>query len=650
MSNTETGGGRHQSVRVLAVDDDPNVLDSYQVLFKGAQYHSDLDELNGLVGGDGYEEGARLPIHFELDSVTKGELAVEQVKQHRYAIILLDMRMPGGWDGMETAKRIRENDDQVRIILITAYMDHTLETLRKEIGFNFAYLQKPFDRNELVQLALLLANDWGREQRLIEAERVMAESAREAEQANKAKDDFLATMSHELRTPLTALLGNCELMGEGSLNNSQQELLTSMEVSGKSLLYLINDILDTSKIESGRFKIDEVEFDPRLLLSELQQIFASRASEVGILFRIDQPTPFEKMLVGDSRRLSQILINLLANAVKFTEEGEVVLTIHMDRERRKIHWIVSDTGIGMSDETMQKLFRPFEQADPTISRRFGGTGLGLHISWNLARLMGGTIEVSSEEGRGSRFELVIPLREGAEITTPQVEVCKQTTKHLLKGKVLIAEDTPELQILVRRMVESYGITVAIASNGQQALDLTQSNHYDLILMDMQMPVMDGIQATRKLRELGDQTPVVALTANVMQKQREQFYQGGCDDFISKPIDRRELQAVLEKYLNSEEEEVRIDSVSPYPMVDDELTALFRERSLVLRREMMDAYNAGDWEQVEQTAHTIKGSGSSFGFPELTDLGRQVQEAVKANQVQRAAVAVVALNQALESIE
>lgn len=655
---------------ILAIDDDKAVLDSYATLFMGAAQlqgqRESLDELEGLIGGFEAEQESATPLSFQLDRATSGEEGVAQVQANDpYAVILLDMRMPGGWDGMETARRIRALDNQVRIVLITAFMDHTLEQLREEIGLNFAYLQKPFERNEVMQLVLLLATDWAREQRLVRAEQQAAEAVREADRANQAKDDFLASMSHELRTPLTSLLGNCDMMVETGLDEVQSRLQTSMEVSGKSLLYLINDILDSSKIEAGHFEIDEVEYNPLELLDELQHIFSNRASEYGVTFEIVQPQPLQHLLLGDGRRLSQVLINLLSNAVKFSRGGKVTLEVGFDRAAGSLDFRVEDSGIGMDEETLGRIFKPFEQADRSISGRFGGTGLGLHISWNLVRLMGGKIEVRSELGKGSCFRVSLPLREAGEIRVQATGKDQSLTPLEMQGRVLIAEDTPELQLLERRMIENQAptVTVELAGNGQEAVEMAAAEHYDLIFMDMQMPVMDGLEATRTLRSIGITTPVVALTANVMQKQRDQFFEAGCSDFLPKPIDRFSLRAILEQYLVLQERQLK-DTVSsaehtemaesappaePDPLIDAELMALFRTRSAQLRQELLAAYESGDWKRVAATTHTIKGSGGTFGFPQLTELGRELQAALDEDNFERAGRRVERLVRALEEV-
>ncbi len=644
---------RSDVVQVLAIDDDPEVLITYQKLFGVDDHQEDFELLDSLLDDDskGQNDSFELPMQIALDTTMQGEEGAAMAAEKGYAVILLDMRMPGGWDGLRTAKAISETGSTARIVLITAYMDYTLAELRREIGNHFTYLRKPFDRSELLQLTLFLADDWKREQRLMAAEQ-------EAVRANRSKDRFLASMSHELRTPLSTLLGNCELMAESPLTTGQAELLSSMEVSGKTLLYLINDLLDHSKIEAGRFDIDQVEFNPLVLIKEIREIFSSKASERGILFETRLESEFERMLVGDGRRLSQVLINLLGNAIKFTPSGQVTLTMTLDREQDRLRMVVEDTGIGMDQEVLGRLFSPFEQADETVSGRFGGTGLGLHISRTLVELMGGEISVRSELDTGSRFEVSLPLREGKVLDDLERERGRERQPALaLKGRVLIAEDTPELQKLERRMVESYGAEVDFADHGEEAVERAVAHRYDLILMDMQMPVMDGVEATRALRSMGIATPIVALTANVMHAQRNAFFEAGCDGFLSKPIDRVELKMVLTRFLpaapqDSMDENERDNSTQEYAdttaseLLDDDLMMLFVEQMTVKRDDLMAAFAEGRWSDISKIAHTIKGSGASFGYPELTRMGKRLQELIGSGEMEAASAQVEQVSKVL----
>ena len=381
----------------------------------------------------------------------------------------------------------------------------------------------------------------------------------EIKAASQAKDQFLASMSHELRTPLTAIIGCSELLNKSELNQQQQKLGETIALSSNNLLALVNDILDLSKITAGKFEVDYAPYALPTLLQQVESIFASKATSEGLRFQVVQKTTPEYKLWGDDKRITQILLNLISNALKFTEQGGITLTCW--READQLCFAVEDSGIGMSAEVLERLFQPFEQASSGISRKFGGTGLGLHISKSLAEMMEGSIHASSEEGKGSRFELVLPYRESELRFTPSTDQ-PETRKHSaarFTGKVLIAEDAPELQMLERQILESMGATVTVADHGEEALRLALEEEFDLILMDMQMPVMDGITATRSLRELGSETPIAALTANVMQSHKEQFQQAGCSEFLTKPIDRIALQKVVARYLKLDEGDDELQS-------------------------------------------------------------------------------------------
>jgi len=478
---------------------------------------------------------------------------------------------------------------------------------------------------------------------LLKAERAM--------QANKAKDDFLASMSHELRTPLTAIIGNSEMLIAGvmkKLSNQQQEMLRSIEIAGRIQLALVNDILDLSKIEAGKLQVDQVNFDLHVLLNEIEHIFSKRADDSGINFQVRRELPLTHQLVGDSRRIGQILSNLLGNAIKFTEEGDVTLTVLLDKAEQMLHFVVKDEGIGIAQPMIKRLFQPFEQADHTISHRFGGTGLGLHISCTLAEMMEGEITVESILGEGSTFELLLPYRESV-IVLDQKHHLSDAEAHQqqFSGKVLLAEDTPELQTIVTFILESFGVTVTLAKNGQEAVAFASKQPFDLILMDMRMPIMDGIEATQILRGRGYKKPIIAHTANVMKKHLEQFVQAGSDDVLAKPIDQNELRRILKKYLSPIESPVKESPVEkstvqelPKPAavaaaefeVSDELRQIFIDRLQELVVVLRQSLSAQKWDQLHDAAHAIKGSGTLYDQPQLTHAGKVVCDALDAENL------------------
>ncbi len=391
---------------------------------------------------------------------------------------------------------------------------------------------------------------------LRESEEALKQARDAATQANQAKDEFLAVMSHELRTPLTAIIGHAEVLLENK-NCSQHHMkddplirssLVAIERAGRDQLTLVNDILDASKMESGKFAVETAPYNLGSLIDEVAAMFSGRYQEKGILFNVERDLTESCMVVGDAQRIKQILINLIGNALKFTDQGSVTLSCSIDENR--LVFTVKDSGIGMSERVIAQLFNRFQQADGSITRRYGGSGLGLYISMYLAEMMGGTIEVDSTEGVGSLFKLLLPYQKSdqEERRSNQSEQGEIEEEASYTGHVLVAEDTPAIQLLMKRILENTGLTVVVADNGQQAIEQVSGQPVDLIFMDMQMPVMNGIEACKMIRDKGYKTPIIALTANVMQKHRDQFRKAGCDGFLGKPIDKRDLKGVLKKYL------------------------------------------------------------------------------------------------------
>ncbi|HIJ24013.1 MAG: response regulator [Gammaproteobacteria bacterium] len=653
---------------LLAIDDDPKVLDAYNALFpQGDEWM--MSSIMSLTGSVDHRESDDEHIEFKLECCESGQNGLEIVRQglineEPIAVIFLDMRMPNGWSGLETAREIRKIDEHVRIVLVSAYTDYTLEEIRSEIGHRFVFHSKPWNDEELEQLTRLLVSDWDYENELRQTQRQLEDATVAAVNANRSKDQFLASMSHELRTPLTALLGYGELLGETPLQQEQKSLLQTMQVSGNSLLYLLNDMLDLSKIAAGKFEVDQVEFDLGDTIHEVEQIFTVRAENQGLSFEVMREgsgIEFSSMLMGDGKRIAQILINLISNAIKFTHEGYVRLKV--TSADGFLYFRVEDSGIGMQPEVMGRLFKPFEQADRSISGRFGGTGLGLHISQTLAQLMEGEITVTSVYGQGAIFELKIPLVLGSRETAVNNPLQKGQSTERLQGEVLVAEDTPELQFLIRKMIEVLGITVHIAENGRLALEMAMQHNYDLILMDMQMPEMDGVEATQQLRAKLNSTPVIALTANVMQHQRDAFQQAGCDGFLPKPIQKTALQGVLRKYLNAveviekieNEHELELENMIPVSSMmdglelDDELMLLFTDRITTLRDELEAARAAGEWEQVQKLVHTIKGSVGSYGYLQVSDVAAEAEGLLENQDQEGYEKKLDVLNQQLLSI-
>ena len=388
----------------------------------------------------------------------------------------------------------------------------------------------------------------------------MADALDSAKEANRLRDEFMAAMSHDLRTPLATIIGNTEYLMSGDFvdcsecQNAQViDVVSSTFRAGKHQLHLANDILDMSKIEAGSFNIENTPFSLPLLMEDVLGMFKLRAQEQQLELLVEWPEE-RYQLLGDAQRISQILINLLGNAFKATQQGSIALRVAKLGER--LQFVVSDTGIGIPQEALEHLFLRFKQVEGTYSkesRGSTGSGLGLYISKRLTEAMAGELTVESEVGVGSTFTLNIPYQR-SEQEDERGNVSTETDmSRRYQGSVLIAEDDYELQLMERRILESYGLTVSVADNGQKAVEqaesaMAENEPFDLILMDMNMPVMDGITAARTLREKGINIPVVALTANVMHQHQQAFAEVGVELFLGKPIETVELIATLDQVL------------------------------------------------------------------------------------------------------
>ncbi|RMF14985.1 MAG: response regulator [Gammaproteobacteria bacterium] len=397
-----------------------------------------------------------------------------------------------------------------------------------------------------------------REREQLEHEREQARMLQKIAQASaEAKSQFLAHMSHEIRTPLTAIIGYGEtLLDEDVSPEEYKHAAETVVRSGRHLLDLINDILDHSKIEANRLTVEKVPVHLFALLDDVRNVFEERAREKGLHFSLQYDFPLPEVIESDPVRLRQILINLLGNAFKFTEAGSITLSVACDRASGLLHLHVRDTGIGMTPDQLARVFQPFAQADDSVSRRYGGTGLGLVISRKLAHLLGGDITVHSRYGEGTEFQVTVGIGRaepgrwirGQEDIPDVASVQVDLSAPKLAGRVLVAEDNPDNQQLLRMMLSKTGVGLSVVDNGRKALEAALAFPFDLILMDVQMPEMGGLEAVRNLREAGYRGKIVALTANVLSTDIEHYRQAGFDEWLAKPIDRARLYAVMESVL------------------------------------------------------------------------------------------------------
>jgi signal transduction histidine kinase/ActR/RegA family two-component response regulator len=397
----------------------------------------------------------------------------------------------------------------------------------------------------------------------VEREEALKAAVQRIEAATRAKTEFLANMSHEIRTPLTAILGYAEILRDEyatrTASSAPLGAIDSIMLAGRHLLTIINDILDISRIEAGRLSLDEDAVELRALFSDVLTLMSPRAREKALELMVIADSPLPASICGDPKRLRQVLMNLVGNAVKFTSTGHIAITVRVEppEDQRWLLVDVSDTGVGMSPSAVTGLFQPFSQVDSSASRRHEGAGLGLSICRRLAEMMGGTVRVLwTEVGRGSCFRLELPLKivpgtatlEGRDclaLSTAPAQGAPRGSREALGGKVLLVEDGELNQALFRYHLERAGAEVTVADDGHAALDRIREVHgtpraFDLILTDIQMPGMDGYELTRTLRTLGCRTPIIALTAHAMTEDRQRSLDAGCDDYLVKPVEREGL--------------------------------------------------------------------------------------------------------------
>ncbi len=441
----------------------------------------------------------------------------------------------------ETSFRLRGTDGEYRVL--SSRTTPRFDADQRLLG----YIAAATDTTESVNMIRIL------EQRGQE----LSAAQEWAESANHAKSEFLANMSHEIRTPMTAILGYAELLSEelrSAGNPRCDEAIQTIRRNGEHLLEIINDILDLSKIEAGRMTVEQIECSPAQLVADVFSLMRVRADAKGLEFIAEYETAVPQTIQSDPTRIRQILVNLAGNAIKFTEVGKITLRVGFEKSETggTMRFDVNDTGIGMTPEQMAKLFQPFSQADSSTTRRFGGTGLGLTISKRLAEMLGGALSVSSTPGTGSTFRLMVDCGSLDNVTMLDNPLCeiapekkpkpKADPSKLAGCRILFAEDGPDNQRLVSLVLRKAGADVTVVENGKEAIDAVEAadEPFHVILMDMQMPVMGGYEATERLRAQDYRGPIIALTAHAMAGDKERCLAAGCDDYATKPIDRARL--------------------------------------------------------------------------------------------------------------
>jgi PAS domain S-box-containing protein len=498
----------------------------------------------------------------------------------------------------------------------------------------------------------------------------LAVAKADAEEANRVKSEFLANMSHEIRTPMTAILGYTDLLFDELREQPKAaEWLAIMRRNGNHLLGIINDILDLSKIEAGKMTIERIPCSPCQIVADVSSLMRARALEKKLAFSCEYIGTVPETIQTDPTRLRQILINLVSNAIKFTQHGGVhvvtrVLKTEDETSGAIMAFDVVDSGMGLTPEQLAVLFEAFTQADTSHTRRFGGTGLGLTISRRLAQMLGGDITVKSIAGQGSTFTLTVdvgPLRGVRMIQKARESMVPSTAEGTpladtgaalptLKGSILLAEDGPDNQQMISLLLKKAGALVTVAENGKVAVEkalsaLHNGQPFDLVLMDMQMPEMDGYAATRDLRARNYRLPIVALTAHAMASDRQRCLDAGCDEYTTKPVDRRALLGLCARFMSPQRGRTPVDA----PVVDanvihpplyselsgdpDLLAAVVSFNAVLPARlaAIQKALAESDLETLAGLAHQLKGSAGTFGYMPITHAAAALEQAAKTRQ-------------------
>jgi len=528
--------------------------------------------------------------------------------------------------------------------------------------------------------------------------------ARQAQEASRAKSEFLANMSHEIRTPMNSIIGFSDILNEEpGVDPEHRKYIQLILNNGRMLLQLINDILDFSKIEAGKLDTEIVEISLLEFLEDLNSLLRPMAMNKGLEFDILQCSDLPSVIYSDPVRVRQCLVNLVSNAIKFTAAGHVFVNVYVQRQEDGdyIRFDVEDTGIGIPKDKIEKVFEAFTQADGSTTRKYGGTGLGLTITRQLVQLLGGSIEVRSEEGKGSVFSIILPAGvkvseqpvmnryQHSESVVEDLTKAKPIQEGPLRGHVLVAEDAKGNQVLIRLLLEKMGLEVEIVENGREAVERALQGKFDLIFMDMQMPVMSGYDASRMLRERGCRLPIIALTAHAMKEDEKKCVAAGCSGYLQKPIDREKLKEVLSTYLAGKEDDMdkQVDRIrsevekltdlcqsavekprgtseskaadsTPPPIRWEDLSKICDDSEILqvvaqtvleetpsVLEQLQKAVDCQDVSNVQLLAHRIKGTARNMAAVELAEKAFALELAAKGNQMANAAFMLGEIRQA-----
>ncbi len=592
--------------RVIIIDDNPDVHNDYATILKGGADVSELEAFEQDLFGRTDRQQQWSGPQFELEFAFQGREGADKIKRavamgNPFQLAFVDMRMPPGWDGLKTILEIRKIDRSIQIVLCTAYSDYSWEDISRKLETtdNLLILKKPFDSAEVAQMASTLTRKWllsreaqvkqdelqtlvnKRTKALKAANREMGKAvaraknmAIQAQAANRAKDEFIATMSHEIRTPLNAILAMAELITETDLTSEQGQYVDILRNSGQGLLELINQILDFSKFEGSDVALEKIPFNLEEILTAVCDVIGPkiRAKKLTVERHIAPGTPVN--LIGDPLRLRQVLLNLMDNSVKFTDQGSVSIKVAAhapvaddhDPDEVRLRFTISDTGIGLAPEAQKIVFNTFTQADASTTRKHGGTGLGLAICKKLVRLMNGEIQIKSRLNEGSTFTFTVKVKRQKEVDLTRLHLAAPGSSSKTQApdndsqlflpeplRILVVEDSEYNRFIITSYLKDVPTNFSMAADGREAVASFKKDTYDLVLMDIQMPVMDGYTATKIIRCWEQKhrhraTPIIAMTASVLPQDARRCFEAGCDAHLPKPFSKKDLYKLIQSHV------------------------------------------------------------------------------------------------------